>query len=285
MIVVAVLITWSALGYLLHEPILAFLVEPLQQTIYYNSPGGGLALVLHLSITFGVILTIPWALYHVIRFVAPALPPRSHLWLFGVVIISTVLALLGMAVAMLVSVPAALHFLERFGGDAVQPLISTDRYLSFILLYIGGFAAFFQLPLLLVLLSQFTSLTARQLLGFERWIILGAFVVAAILTPTPDPMNQALLALPIIGLYQVGVGAVWLMKHTESKVAEADPQTRAALLVLKHRSVIDTWYEESEGQRRLFCRWTGQYDGQTREVTTVEIDGQHRLLLKSEANA
>src|SRR5680860_369949 len=99
-IVVAVLIVATSIGYTLREPLLEWLTAPLQQTLYYTSPGGGLALVLQVSLTFGVILTIPVVLFHLVRFVAPVLPPRSRLWLVGVIISSSLLAVAGMATAL-----------------------------------------------------------------------------------------------------------------------------------------------------------------------------------------
>lgn len=265
LVIVGVLIVSTTLGYLLREPLLSWLTAPLQQTLYYTSPGGGLALVLQIALTFGVILTLPVMLFNVVRFVAPVLPPRSSLWLTGVITASCVLAALGMAAALFVSLPTALRFLEEFGGPTVQPLISTDRYFSFVLLYVGGFAVLFQLPLLLVLLNQVVPLSVRTLMTKQRWVILGSFIVAALLTPTPDPMNQALLAGPMIGLYQVGIGAVWVANRPRKGDGLADGETRSSLMALKHRRQIETWYADYHGSQHLHCRWAGEYEGQARE--------------------
>ena len=163
MVIVAVLIATTAFGYSLRNDLLSWLTALLQQTLYYSSPGGGLALILQISITFGVILTLPVVLFHLVRFIAPVLPPRSGLWLVGVITSSCVLAAVGIAAALLISLPTALRFLEEFGGPQMQPLISTDRYFSFVLLYVAGFAVLFQLPLLLVLLNQVIPLSVRSL--------------------------------------------------------------------------------------------------------------------------
>src|SRR5690606_36358149 len=132
--------------------------------------------------------------------------------------------------ALLVSLPAALRFLQDFGGPSVQPLISTDRYFSFVLLYVGGFALLFQLPLLLVLLNQVVPLSVKTLMTKQRWVILGSFVAAALLTPPPDPMDQALLAVPMIGLYQVGIGAVRVANRPRRGDPFADGPPRSALM-------------------------------------------------------
>jgi sec-independent protein translocase protein TatC len=262
--------------------LLQWLTAPLQQTLYYSSPGGGLALMLQIALTFGVILTIPVALFHLVRFVSPVLPPRSRLWLVGVITASSVLAALGMAAALFGSLPTALRFLEEFGGPSVQPLISTDRYFSFVLLYVGGLALLFQLPLLLVLLNQVVPLSIRTLMTQQRWVILGSFVVAALLTPTPDPLNQALLAFPMIGLYQVGVASVWVANRPRRGDQFADAETRAVLMALHHRQLITSWYQDFHGSHSLHCRWGGDYEGEERILVTVVTDGQHRLIATPE---
>jgi hypothetical protein len=188
-----------------------------------------------------------------------------------------------MAVALLLSLPTALRFLEDFGGPQVQPLISTDRYFSFVLLYVGGFAVLFQLPLLLVLLNQVVPLSVRTLMTKQRWVVLGSFVVAALLTPTPDPMNQALLAVPIIGLYQVGIASVWVANRPGKQDRFADAETRAALMALANRQLVESWYEPFEGRHSLHCRWSGQYDGKTRELSTVVVNDRHQLITTPES--
>lgn len=278
MVIVAVLIASTACGYLLREELLTWLTAPLQQPLYYSSPGGGLALVLQISLTFGVILTLPVVLFHVVRFIAPVLPPRSSLWLVGVISSSCVLAALGIAAALLISLPTALRFLEEFGGPQIQPLISTDRYFAFVLLYVAGFAVLFQVPLVLVLLNQVVPLSVRTLFNQQRWMVLGSFVAAALLTPTPDPLNQALLAMPMIGLYQVGIGAVWVANRPRKRDRVASSETTAVLLALRQRRLAESWYAQHHGQHSLFCRWRGRYQGQERDLITVVVDGQHQLV-------
>lgn len=277
-IITLVLILTTSVGYVVREPLLAWLTAPLNQTLYYTSPGGGFSLVLQIALTFGIILTIPVALFQVVRFISPVLPPRSRLWLLAVITSSCGLAIIGMAAALFVSLPAALHFLAEFGGPSVQPLISTDRYFSFVLLYIGGFALLFQLPLLLVLLNQVVPLSTRTLMTKQRWIILGSFVVAAILTPTPDPMNQALMAIPMIGLYQVGIGAVWVANRPKRGDQFADAATRSALMALTHRKIAESWYAPHAGSHTLHCRWQGEHGGKTRELFTIVLNERHQLI-------
>src|SRR5690606_20255917 len=107
------------------------------------------------------------------------------------------------------SLPAALHFLSNFSTGSVTSLISANEYFNFVMIYVACFALLFQMPLIIAFINKITPLTPRLLMKKQRFVILGSFIVAAIITPTPDPLNQTLMALPIIGLYQSSIGVVW----------------------------------------------------------------------------
>lgn len=125
--------------------------------------------------------------------------------------VSYALACLGMAFAYFVSLPASLHFLTTFGdsGD-IHALITANEYFNFVLTYVAGFAILFQVPLIITFTNRVTPLPPKKLLGATRYVIVLSFIVAAIITPTPDPMNQAIMAGPIILLYLLSVCIVTL---------------------------------------------------------------------------
>ena len=106
----------------------------------------------------------------------------------------------GLAVAYHSSLPAALHFLGAFGVGSVKSLISTDEYFSFVLRYLACFASF-QLPLVMLLLNRMTPLSPKTLIKHSRYVIAASFIIAAVITPTPDPVNQTIAVSPIIVLY------------------------------------------------------------------------------------
>ena len=182
---VVTLLIGTAVGYLLRDQLLELLVAPLGQTIYYTSPGGGFSLMIQLCLGFRAIASVLVLIFHLIRFIAPILPAYSTRFLVVVLLLSCMLVALGVALAYYVSLPAALYF----SNDQVQSLISTDTYLSFVTLYLAGFAILFQLPLLLLIFNRMTPLKPKKLLANTRWVVLGSFVVAALITPTPDPLN------------------------------------------------------------------------------------------------
>jgi sec-independent protein translocase protein TatC len=122
---------------------------------------------------------------------------------------SIVLAYGGVVFAYFISLPNALHFLAGFGGKEITALITADEYYSFVLSYLLGFALLFQIPIIVLFINRIKPMKPGSMMGAQRYIILASFVVAAILTPTPDPINQTIMAMPAVVLYQVGIFLVW----------------------------------------------------------------------------
>lgn len=118
---------------------------------------------------------------------------------------------MGMSFAYFVSLPAALYFLDTFSNAGVQSLISTIEYFSFVTRYIFGFGLLFQLPLILLVINTIQRISIKTLMKYQKWVVLGSFVIAAVLTPTPDIFNQLLMAVPLIILYQLTIVLLWIV--------------------------------------------------------------------------
>lgn len=211
-------IVGTIVGYLLHERILAVLVAPLGQPVFYSSPAGGFDFLIKLSFLFGLAISIPVLVFHTLRFVEPALPPQSPRKMLLVLTSSCLLLIAGVMFAYFISLPAALYFLGSFTSEGVQALISASDYFSFVTRYLLGFGLLFQLPLVLLVINSVQRIPIGRLLGLEKWVVLLSFVVAAVLTPTPDVFNQLLMALPLIVLYQITVVLVWLVNSRARQV-------------------------------------------------------------------
>lgn len=209
--VISALIGGTIGGYLLHEPLSTILIQPLDQKLYYSSPAGAFEFTLKVSLFFGVLVTIPIFMFHCLRFIEPALPRHSMARTLQLLALSCLLMVLGAAFAYLVSLPAALHFLTQFGSERVESLISTNDYFSFVSRYVLAFGLLFQLPLVMLVVNSIARIDAKTLFRHQRWVILLSFIAGAILTPTPDVFNQALLAVPIILLYQATAGMIWVI--------------------------------------------------------------------------
>lgn len=214
-------LTWSvlalaiggAVAYNFYQPLLDLVQRPLGQTLYYTSPTGGFSFLFKICLAAGFVLALPVILYHVFGFLGPLLRRRQRASIVAYTMWSINLAYAGVLFAYFVSLPAALHFLAKFGGAGVQSLITVDEYFNFALAYLAGFALLFQLPLVILFFNKIKPLKPAKMMGAQRFVILISFIVAAILTPTPDPFNQLLMAAPAIILYQVGIVMVLLVNR------------------------------------------------------------------------
>ena len=159
----------------------------------------------------GILLASPFVLYQIIQFVLPGLTRRERRLLGPIVLGSSVLFVTGIAFAYAVLIPAALNFFIRYGADVVEQLWSIDRYFEFVLLLLFSTGLAFQIPVIQVLLGLVGIVSSKQMLSGWRYIILGAAILGAVLTPSTDPLTQSLLGGAVVGLYMSGVGLVMLI--------------------------------------------------------------------------
>lgn len=216
---VLAIVVGGVLAYMASDGLLAIIQRPLGQTLYYTSPTGGFSFIFKLSAVGGLILALPMILYQFFKFIGPLLGKAHRLLIVSFVLWSINLAYAGVLFAYLFSLPAALHFLAKFGGENIQSLITADEYFNFALAYLAGFAVLFQLPLIILFINKIKPLKPGKMMGAQRYIILASFVIAAILTPTPDPINQAIMAVPVVLLYQLSIIMVWLVNRVSKPVA------------------------------------------------------------------
>jgi sec-independent protein translocase protein TatC len=195
------LIIGSTISFFFQDKLVNLLLAPLHQPIYYTSPAGGFTLIFTTSLIFGLLISLPFLMYQLYKFIEPALPQYPKQLAFILIVDSCFLMLLGIGFAYYISLPAALHFLGGFSTDKVKSLITAQEYFSFVSRYVVGFGIMFQLPLVMLLVNALYPLRLKGLLKFQQYVIVLSFIAAAILTPTPDPINQTIMAIPIIILY------------------------------------------------------------------------------------
>jgi len=154
----------------------------------------------------GLFLAMPVILWQVWAFVAPGLHKHERRYAAPFVIIGSLLFLLGGAFAFLVVVPFAIQFLVGFGQQqGLQPMLSISSSIDFVLKFTLAFGLVFEMPVVITLLSMIGVVTPQFLSKNRKYAILINFVIAAILTPTPDALNQCLMAGPLIILYEIGI--------------------------------------------------------------------------------
>lgn len=164
------------------------------------------------SLLLGIALAMPVIMYHILRFVGPGLTKGERRWLYPIVAGASIMFVLGMAFGYYVELPPALKFLLHANSSDVEPTIGIQTYIDTVtrLLLITGLV--FETPFVMMGLAKIGVVTSRKLIGWWRYAILVAFVVAAIVTPSIDPVTQTVVALPIIVLYFMGAALARLVE-------------------------------------------------------------------------
>lgn len=162
------------------------------------------------------LLSLPNTLYQVWAFIAPALYQNEKRLVTPLVLSSVILFFVGMAFAYYLVFPVIFKFLTGVTPIGVNMATDIDKYLSFILGMFVAFGATFEVPVVVVLLNRMGILSLEQLKTARPYVIVGAFVVAAVITP-PDVISQVMLAVPLIILYEAGLWLCRFMYHPVEK--------------------------------------------------------------------
>lgn len=209
----------AAAAYPFFDSLAAIIIAPLDdsQELVYLTPGGAFSFIIQVCMYFGALGALPVIVFHLYRFLMPAVRQVYLRTVLGYTLASLVLAGCGVAFAYIVSLPAALNFLTNFNLYHINPMLTIDSYFSFVMTYLLAGALLFQLPLIMIIINSVKPLTPSKMMGAQRAIIVGSFIVAAIISPTPDALNQTLLASPIIVMYQLGLVLVWSVNRRKAK--------------------------------------------------------------------
>jgi sec-independent protein translocase protein TatC len=190
---------------------LAFAEQEVQVLVQLASPHKLIALtptetfVSYLKVAFitGIAISMPLLIYQLFRFLAPGLTKTERRWILTSLPAVTLFFIMGVLFCYFLVLPSALNFLLNFGtGIEVTPTIS--KFLDFVTHFLLAVGIAFETPVIIFVLAKLGVATPKRLSRFRRWAYLLAFVIAAIITPTPDPINQTIVAVPIILLYELG---------------------------------------------------------------------------------
>ena len=187
-----------------------------------------------------LVLTTPYWLWEIWQFVVPGLHAQERRFVAPFTAISTVAFFLGLTFCFFFVLPFALNFLLSYGlASGFIAQISIASFVGFILWFLLVFGLIFEVPLALTLMAKLGWVDATLLRQYRKWAFLGSFLFAAILTPTPDPFNQCIMALPMYFFYEVGIISAQIFGKKKPKenveVAPAGPSTPAV-----SRPVIQT---------------------------------------------
>jgi sec-independent protein translocase protein TatC len=219
------LLLGAVVGWMVYTPVFEALIRPLQDVaaerdgvvaINFAGLGASFDMQIQVSLFLGVLLSSPWWMYQLWRFVTPGLRRRERLYTIGFLGAAVPLFLAGAAVAWW-ALPHAVRVLTGFTPAGANNLIDAQMYMTFVMRLLLAFGLAFLLPVLIVALDFANLVHARTWLKGWRWAIVVAFTFSAIATPTPDAFTMIFVALPIIALYFVAVGISVLHDRREDR--------------------------------------------------------------------
>ena len=190
-------------------PFIAFRPKPPIAKLIALGPAETLWTHFKVAFIVGLFVALPVILYQIWKFIEPGLMPKERRFAMPFVVLSTICFFLGAAFCFFIVLPLALQLLLTF-DPTIQQMPRFSEYVDFTLKFLLAFGVIFELPLAMTIAARLGLVTPQFLARNRKYAILVNFVIAAILTPTPDIFNQSLMALPLCLLYEVGIIAARL---------------------------------------------------------------------------
>lgn len=206
--------------YYFKDRIFDIVTRPLTQVLPKNSyliyTGLTEAFFTYMKVAFfaSLIITSPFILYQIWKFIAPGLLPTERKYVVPFVISSSLLFITGVLFGYFIALPPAFEFFVSFNNQYLQAMLSFKDYLSLFVTFLLGFGLSFELPIFIFFLTKLGIVDAKMLSKQRRYAILVIFIVAAILTPSPDALSQVLMAIPLMFLYEI---SIFVSKFAEKK--------------------------------------------------------------------
>ena len=170
--------------------------------------------IMKVCLAVGIILAMPYLVYHGIMFVSPALTAKEKKYVYLILPWIALMFLGGVAFGYFILIPPATRFLTSFGADIATPEIRIGNYIALVTRLLLAIGFVFEMPVITTFLARLGVLKPKWLSDHRRTAIIFAFILAAIITPTFDPINQSLVAIPLIVLYEM---SIWLAKLVQPK--------------------------------------------------------------------
>jgi len=214
------LLFWIILGltciaFIEVKDLVKILELPVQNVKFFQlSPGEYFISTIKISFYTGLLFSSPFVIGQLILFLLPGLTKKETKIILPLLLSSLILFGLGLAFSYYTLIPAALNFFLNYSEEVLEPFWSFDQYFEFILVLFYSTGLAFQIPIIQILIGLLNIVSAKQMLGAWRYIILLSTILGAILTPSTDPLTQLLLSLAILLLYFSGLGILFLLKNS-----------------------------------------------------------------------
>ncbi|HEY8149969.1 MAG TPA: twin-arginine translocase subunit TatC [Vicinamibacteria bacterium] len=216
-LVVGTIVCWG-----FHERIFHFLTQPLRNAypaVKFITTGPTEAFMMYMKMSFfvGIFLVAPYILYQVWAFIAPGLYAHEKAYAVPFIVAGSLFFLLGGGFGHYILFPTTFRFLYEFAGDDMQFLPKVDEYFEFYSWFLLGLGLVFQIPVIIFVLARIGLVSPGFLMRQFKFAVLVSFIIAAIVTPSADIVNQTMLALPMMGLYLLGVLVAWMFGRARRK--------------------------------------------------------------------
>lgn len=221
--VIAVAIA-TGIAFIFYDWIFYILILPAEGiNLIYIEMTEMMGTIMRVCLFAGVILAMPYLVYLGISFVTPALTGKEKKYVYLIMPWVALMFAAGIVFGYFILVPPATKFLLTFGSDIATPQIKIGNYIAIITRLLLALGLVFEIPVITTFLAKIGILKARWLSSRRKTAVIVAFILAALITPTFDPINQSLVAIPLIGLYEM---SIWLAKLVQRK--EVDEATSAS---------------------------------------------------------
>lgn len=186
------------------DNILSILSKPIGKLVFLKPTE---AFIIRIKIAFysSLFVSMPVILYQVWEFVSPALIETERYILRWIIPFSYLLFVFGVALAFFGVLPTGIKFLLDYGTENIQPMISINSYISFVITFLLAFGIIFQLPLVVLFLTKLGIVSPKWLIQQRKYAILVIFIISGIITPGPDIFSQFLMAIPTLLLYEISI--------------------------------------------------------------------------------
>lgn len=202
-----------------------FDVLPQESAIIFTGLTEAFFTYMKIAIVASIVVTSPYTLYQIWKFVAPGLYPREKRYVVPFVIAASLLFIGGVLFGYFVVLPPAFGFFVSFASNQLKPLFALREYLGLALKFLLAFGISFELPVFIFFLTKVGVVNARLLRKQRRYAVLIIFIAAAVLTPSPDAISQILMAIPLLILYEA---SIYVSKIAARKKPEAEEAKETA---------------------------------------------------------
>ncbi|MEK7777447.1 MAG: twin-arginine translocase subunit TatC [Chloroflexota bacterium] len=215
----------TVIAFVFHREVIQFLIRPATKTgtpLIFTELTEMLGVSMKVSLMGGLILALPVVAYELVMFVSPGLTLRERRYVYLFLPGITIAFISGVAFGYFVLIPQGMGFLLTFNADIAQPMPRIGNYIGLMLTLLFWMGVVFEIPIFMFVLARLRVVSYKRFARWRRFAIVLAFLLGAVITPTFDPVNQSLVAVPIVLLYEIGIWLAWLARpRTKAPTSDA----------------------------------------------------------------